>query len=398
MKTIWLFVLASILACAAFAGELPGLTLPDGVGVNIHFVRGHEKDLDMIAAAGFKVVRMDFLWSAVERKKGVYDWSAYDALTANLERRGLRPYYILDYSNPLYEKEVFSTNPVTRQVAGPVPESPQHPESIAAYARWAAAAAKHFRGRGVIWEIWNEPNISFWKPTPDVAQYTTLALAAAKAMRAADPQACIVGPTTSGFDWKFLKAVFKSGLLQYLDGVSVHPYRGGKPPETAGRDFRRLRKLIARYAPAGRKIPIVSGEWGYSSYTRGVSLKTQAEFAARQQLSNLLNGVPISIWYDWKNDGGNPAENEQNFGTVTQDLKPKPAYLAIRALTRALSGYRIARRDDTGNEKDFVLVLTNAVGRTKLAAWTLGKPHSIRFDSKWKLELDAMPQYISLTH
>ena len=58
------------------------------------------------------------------------------------------------------------------------------------------------------------------------------ALATARAVRAADPGACIVGPTTSGFDWNFIEAVFKSGLLEYLNGVSVHPYRG-KPPETA---------------------------------------------------------------------------------------------------------------------------------------------------------------------
>ena len=64
--------------------------LPAGVGVNIHFVKGHEHDLDLIAAAGFKFVRMDFTWAGIERKQGDYDWSGYDELTANLEKRGLR--------------------------------------------------------------------------------------------------------------------------------------------------------------------------------------------------------------------------------------------------------------------------------------------------------------------
>jgi hypothetical protein len=36
-------------------------------GVNIHFTRGHEKDLDMIAVAGFKFIRMDFVWHNIER-------------------------------------------------------------------------------------------------------------------------------------------------------------------------------------------------------------------------------------------------------------------------------------------------------------------------------------------
>jgi len=70
-----------------------------GAGVNIHFVTGGEKDLDMIAAAGFKFIRMDFEWQSIERTKGTYNWVAYDELTANLEKRGLCAIYILYYSN-----------------------------------------------------------------------------------------------------------------------------------------------------------------------------------------------------------------------------------------------------------------------------------------------------------
>lgn len=391
MRTLWCLLIVLAQTAAVPAATLPEAVVPSGVGVNIHFTIGHERDLRMIAKAGFKFVRMDFDWARTEPQKGKYNWSDYDTFTAELEERGLRPYYILDYSNPLYEENSRSTNPITHRVEYAL-ASPQHPESIAAYARWAAAAAKHFHDHGVIWEIWNEPNIAFWKPKPDVAQYTALALAAARAIRAADPRACIVGPTTSGFDWKFLEAVFQSGFLDYLDAVSVHPYRG-QAPETAGPDFARLRKLIARYAPAGRTIPIVSGEWGYSTCTRGVSLQRQAEYSVRQQLSNLMNGVPLSIWYDWKNDGRNPADNENNFGTMNYDLTPKPAYLAIAAMTRALSGYSVAKRYDTGDTNDYVLVLTNGAGQEKLAAWTIRKPHRIELQSGPGLKLTGMPQY-----
>jgi polysaccharide biosynthesis protein PslG len=363
----------------AAAAEIPEPILPAGVGVNIHFVRGHEKDLDLIASSGFKFIREDFFWGSIETKRGEYDWSAYDELTANLEKRGIRPYYILDYSNPLYEENVTSTNPVTGKVET-ARASPQHPDSIEAFARWAAAAAKHFHGRHVIWEIWNEPNISFWKPKADVHQYIALALATGKAVREADPQATIVAPATSGFPRDFLEEFLKSGALEFLDGVSVHPYRSPKqPPEGAAKDYQRLRELIERYAPndAKKKIPIISGEWGYSSNTKGVSPEKQAAFIARQQLSNLFCSVPVSIWYDWKNDGRDPNENEHNFGTVTADLNPKPAYVAIQTLTRELSGYRISSRYDLENTNDFVLVLTNSRHEMKLAAWTLGAPHQV---------------------
>ena len=415
------FILVSYLAgVAAQAADLPELVLPQGVGVNIHFARGHERDLDLIAAAGFKFIRMDFGWGGIERKKGEYDWSAYDELTANLEQRGLRAIYILDYSNPLYEETVVSKNPLTGKEHKDI-ASPQQPESVAAFARWAGAAAKHFAGRRIIWEIWNEPNISFWKPRPDVKQYTALALATAKAVREADPHSTLIAPATSEVPVKFLEEFFAAGALAQLDAVSVHPYRSYKKgPETAAEDYAKLRVLIEKHAPtpARKNLPIISGEWGYSTFTnKGVSLETQAAFLVRQQLANLSAGVPLSIWYDWKNDGADLGEREHNFGTVTHDLHPKPAYTALQTLTREMSGYRIDKRLAAGTN-DFVLLLSQGVDR-KLAAWTTGDPHlatigglnfkaasSISGDGKTSdvtltqgslsLTLTALPQYVTL--
>ena len=213
-------------------------------------------------------------------------------------------------------------------------------------------------------------------------------------------------------------------MLEYLDAVSVHPYREpNRPPETAAADYQKLRTLIARYAPPARqdRIPILSGEWGYSTWKRGVTLETQAAFAARQQLANLLDGVPLSIWYDWKNDGPDPNENEHNFGTVLPDLAPKPAYVAIQTLTRELSGYRVVRRLALPSDKDYVLLCTGPALHTKLVAWTTGDPRPVnleitlsgrnqlsgvagngepftpRFDSgRLILDLASAPQYVTL--
>ena len=39
----------------------------------------------MIRDAGFKFIRMDFGWGGIERKKGEYNWGAYEELTDNLD-------------------------------------------------------------------------------------------------------------------------------------------------------------------------------------------------------------------------------------------------------------------------------------------------------------------------
>ncbi len=376
----------------ALPGQLPPAAIPDSVGVNIHFDRGHARDLGLITNAGIRFVRMDFSWSGTEAKPGSYQWGPYDDLTADLEHYGLRAIYIFDFRNPLYEP-----------MEGGQVDSPRHPASVAAFAQWAGAAAAHFRGRHIVWEIYNEPNGGFWRPKPDAKEYADLALPTAKAIRQADPSATILAPAVGSFGWgdDFMETVLKSGLLEFLDGVSVHPYRPDQPPETAAAEYQRLRKMIDRYAPPSRRgeISIISGEWGYTSYAKGVSLETQADYAVRMQLANLLNGIPLSIWYDWKNDGRKPSEIEENFGLVDADLNLKPAFLALQTMTSELAGYRLERRLGGLAESDFVIVFVNGAGKRKAAAWTMAQPHTVlltNFDPRISLELKPRPAYLAL--
>jgi hypothetical protein len=257
------YFLLCFLPFIAFANEIPPLVVPAGMGVNIHFVTGHEHDLDMIAAGGFKFIRTDFTWETIEQKKGEYDWTGYDELTRNLEKRGLSAIYILDYSNPLYEEPVESRNALKTDIPQRDTASPQHPESIAAFARWSTASVKHFHGKHIAWEIWNEPNGFFWKPKPNAEQYSTLAAATAKAIKEAESHATVIGPALSGFQPAYMETFLKSGVLNYLDAVSVHPYRDAKHgPETAGPEYEQLRAQIVRFATdeAQRKLQILSGE------------------------------------------------------------------------------------------------------------------------------------------
>lgn len=366
---------------ATTMAQLPEPMVPFSVGINVHFLSHGEKDLDMIASAGFRFIRRDFAWAETEKAKGVYDFSSYDILTAELDKRGMRALYLLSYSNPLYE---------------PDGVSPQHPESVQAFAKWAAAAATHFKGRKVVWEVWNEPNLGFWKPKVDVGQYAALLLATGKEIRAADPAATIVGPGSATFAFDFLEPLFKAGALEYLDGVTIHPYPPGAP-EMVAPDYLKLRQLITRYAPKGRNIAIVSGESGYSTFEGGGSVRPeqQAQYIVRQQLWNLACGVPLSIWFSWKDAGTQANEREQNFGLVLTDLKPKPAYAAVQTMNRELMGFRFVRRVEVATKKDFVLLFKNAQNVQKLAIWTSGEPHKLRLPgSSSDLNVSGAPQYL----
>ena len=363
-------------------------TLDQGLGVNIHFTDPQPGEMKMIADAGFRWVRMDFVWDATERERGRYDFSAYDHLMQSLEQFKLRALFILDYGNALYGKP------------------PRTEDARQAFARWAVAAAKHFAGRGVIWETYNEPNVPmFWPPQPNVDEYVALALTVGRAFRANVPNEKLIGPATSGIDFNFLEACFKAGLLDYWSAVSVHPYRQTNP-EDAANEYCRLRQLIEHYQPrvgtqsdsdgrrfstpsgsdgpsvstasgSDRVIPIISGEWGFSSAWPRIDEAKQSALLARELLTNVANGIPMSIWYDWREDGTDPKEPEHHFGLVrnaymsdgAQVYQPKPAYLTTKTLTDFFRGYRFEQRLTVGSDQDYVLVFAKGADR-RIAAWT----------------------------
>ena len=352
-----LAALLCTLGSSAPGRGLPDDVIPNSLGVNIHFTDEQPGELAQIAAAGVKILRMDFSWSDIEREKGIYDFAAYDRLMDGLDRHGLRAMFILDYANPHYDDN----------------RSPDTDAGRAAFARFAAAGAARYKGRGVIWEMYNEPNIApFWRPKPNPDDYVKLARVTAEAVRAADPDATYIGPASAGIDLKFLETCFAGGLLAHFQGVSVHPYKQ-RDPESTETDYRALRSSLRA---AGTQRPILSGEWGYSDIWAGMSPESQAGMLARQWLFNLSQEIGLSIWYDWRNDGLDPKEAEHHFGIVEHAIidpqvpfKPKPAYLAAKTLTSQLAGFRFNKRIWTGDERDWVCLFSKG-DDVKLAVWT----------------------------
>ena len=347
-----------------------------GWGVNIHRLRGADvnpSDLDTIVNAGFTFVSEDIRWSEVEKVKGEYDFSGFDALMAALSERGLRPLYFLDYGNLLYEDE-------RRAV--------RTEEGRQAFAAFSAAAAGRYAGKGVIWQIWNEPNLSnFWHPEPNIDDYFSLVQLAVESIRDADPAAVITAPGST-IDLGFLEGLFQRGLLDLVDGVSVNPFRAANAPETAAPgygdlwkrtgaldlppDLGRVEALIAKYAPAGKSIPIVFTGWGYPGDPQvsfgGDSLRTlQGRYLPRAFLVSLWLEVPVMQWFNL-NDPPDP-EGNALYGLISGDGMPKPAYNAARTLMVTLDGFEYDRRIEIGSPYVFVLRFTDN-GQNAYAMWT----------------------------
>lgn len=362
-RVVAALVLCLATAAAAQPAALPGPDIPDGLGVNIHFTDPRPGEMEQLAAAGFAWVRIDILWSVIEQEPGRYDFAPYERLLAALAPHGIRPLLILCYGNDRYDGGL----------------APHTDEGRAAFVRWTIATVQHFRGRGILWEIWNEPNVQFWKPKPNAADFVRLALDVGRALRVEAPDELYVGPALAGIDLPFLETCFQAGLLEYWRGVTVHPYRMVQP-ESVATDYRKVRRLLRQHAPADRPVPILSGEWGYSSPLGGIDVEEQGRYLARQWLTNLADGIPLSIWYDWHDDNADPRDPEQHFGTVlfpyhegrNPVYDPKPAWHAARTFTATLRGFRYNKRLAIGVPDDHVLLFTKG-DEVRLVVWTTSK-------------------------
>lgn len=360
MVRIILFLLSLLLASSTMAvpSSFPTLTIPDCLGINTHFSVSEQAQVDKIAAAGFKVVRTDVYWNSVEKEKGVYDFSAYDALVDSLAPKGIRPLFLLEYRNLIYGDD-----------------HPFHSETgKAAFIAYARACADHFKGKGVIWDVINEPNRHLCGiVSPDPYRYTALVKSVYPVIKKAAPDALVVAPSTNRWDYGFIESAFKAGLLDCVDAVSVHPYEPNLPEDSIA-FYTKVQSLMKRYS--SKQVPLICGEWGFNTSKWGISLDQQAQILSRVYLINMMCGCPVSIWYDWRNDGINYENSEHNYGVVFNDFSEKPAYVAMQTLSTELNGYTYSRRifSETGN--DFALLFRKG-DDYRLAAWTTGNPHKI---------------------
>ncbi len=291
------------------------------IGVNVHRIRANAS-LDLARAAGFRFVRTDLLWERVERG-GQFRFLAYDALMNALEARGMGALLILDYGHPDHGGKV-----------------PRTAEDIAAFGRFAEAAATRYKGRNVSYEVWNEPDIvQFWPPKPNAREYTAVLRETVSAIHRGDPVAKVVSGGVSRLDRKFLRKAIDPDVAAGLSAIGVHPYPKGSP-EKIGQELEKLREW-ARHS-FGERLEIWDTEWGYSSTNSAEGRLRQAQLAVREMLTVWSVGFPLGVWYDLQDDGADAENPEQNYGLLDVNGALKPAMQAVRTVMTAVSGRRYA--------------------------------------------------------
>ncbi|HUT99982.1 MAG TPA: hypothetical protein VM425_00935 [Myxococcota bacterium] len=372
--------------------------LPGGADQNSQARRSRR--LELARGAGVGLLRWEFLWSAVERVRGDFNFEAYDRLvdaSAAVETGWIG---LLAYGNPWASAATES-------------DDKYPPDDPADFASYAGATAAHFKDRITRWEIWNEQNAGyrFWLPAADPAGYADLLAAAAAAIRQADPEARVAfggtffAPQGIPGALEFIEDCYaqRPDLGDYFDAMAVHPYMLYPPavaPESKQAlppfdylEQRSLPEMIADIraaldAHADGDKPIWITELGWPEF-ESVPAGQQADYLARAYLLSLAAGVEYVCWFTLEDSVGHTAVWEDSFGLVPydpdptdgQDPEPKPAYRALETLSKVLSGTRFdSDLGAEGNLPPDVHLLRFATpdrGRQVLAVWSRGADQTI---------------------
>lgn len=175
--------------------------------------------LDDYGALHARWIRHDFAWDAIEPQRGTYTWAGFDQLVTAARSRGIDVIATITYT-PAWANGGHSDHAYA-------------PTAADEFGQFAGAVAGRYAPQGVhTYEIWNEPNIGFWKPTPDPQAYTAVLCSAYQRIHAADPAATVItggtspagdGPSTySPQTW--LSDLYAAGAKPCFDAVGHHPY------------------------------------------------------------------------------------------------------------------------------------------------------------------------------
>ncbi|WP_069658968.1 GH39 family glycosyl hydrolase [Arcticibacter eurypsychrophilus] len=305
------------------------------------FVRVHSL---LVTGDGEAALKWGSTNAYTEDKKGnpIYNWTIVDKIFDTFIERGMKPIAQIGFM-----PEALSTNPEPYRHHWKPGDNYNDIYTGWAYppkdyTKWSALIyewVKHSKARygqkeveSWYWELWNEPNIGYWKGTTE--EYLMLYDYSANAVKRALPTARIGGPEVTGPSWDDAAIFLKIFLDHVTTGKNYATGKTGSPLDfityhakgspklvdghiqmnmgTQLRDIDTGFKMVASY-PQLKKLPIIIGESDpegcaacsedlspQNAYRNGTmySSYTAASFARKYELAE-ARGVNLAGAVSW---------------------------------------------------------------------------------------------------
>jgi hypothetical protein len=163
---------------------------------------------------------------------------------------------------------------------------------------------------------------------------------------------CGGGGAGGGPGGAYIEPILAAGGADYQDGFSIHPYMSPPDPDTGyptsggatinavniKTSWEYLAGVIAANPRSdGKDLTMWATELGWPVVDGHVTELGQAQYVVRTYLlSRRYQTAQAVFWYDFQNDGTDPANMEHNFGLIRLDYSPKPAYVAMAVMADIL--------------------------------------------------------------
>lgn len=302
--------------------------------------------LNKAKEAGFTAIRRDLLWESVERS-GRFVFDDYSPGLVNLNALGLKVLWILSYGHPDH--------------GGAVPVSAGDLNAYSEYVKAASQFGKTTPAMG--YEVWNEPNLPGYWPTPDPVAYSNLFSLALTAVRQFDSAIPVVTGGVTIDDPSFLFRLAKTSGVNGAAAFGIHPYRKDIMV-TQGPVYRRSfaapemyanERMVAKgYLKAiGKTLPLWNTEAGYSTVffldpvlypdSQSESARVrQAHLVLRNVLTQVALNEPIITVYRLMDKGFSSTDKEMNFGLLDAAGGEKPAFVALKTMHSMIKGLKFS--------------------------------------------------------
>jgi len=267
MKKYFFLILALFCSHYIFSQIQEAVNSPWGVSAHPTTNREWE-NIDTLVTrvkdAGITWIREDYKFGYICKNDSEFTFSRYDSLLLIAEENNVQILPILQaYDNELTSAGRTDVLPIYK-----------HPEE---WRRFVRETVKRYYHKLKYWEIWNEQDGGFWKPSPDAGQYVLLLKIAYEEIKKIDPDCKVIVGGLCSWNTDYLRAMYQAGAKGYFDILAVHPYNHAPDVNTQAKRMREeFLNVISQYED--KLIPIWITEFGGTSF-KGQLAEQQPDFA-----------------------------------------------------------------------------------------------------------------------
>ncbi len=372
----------------------------DRFGVNTHFVNQDYNPylinaMSLLKNSGVSIIRDNFsTWATYEAEKGVYEMpSVYKNVMNTLLANDFEILHVLAYGNTLYTDS-----------HGTIPTKE---DEVAGFLNYAKEFVTETKGKIKYFEIWNEPNADgggFNAGNDDGTGYGNLVKAVYPVIKEANPEAYVMGYSSSGYNNRINKAA-ATGAYNYMDAAAFHPYpeytSTGLNAIWATGDMLPESRTIAfnnEFRKRAKRDNLWITEQGWSDGDNKNSEALQAAYLVRAYTLMMADGkVEKYFWYEFIRNAASGDGHEGKFGMLngraqSLPLSARPVFLSMSNMNSKLANtdfvtyttnndvYKCDFTKATGDDLSVIWLKTKNETETKSASYDFGCTRLLKTD------------------